>query len=376
MVAEKCLLYKLLRQALGCETDCSLPEGIDWSALVAFATKQGVAALAYDGLQKCYEANAGLVLPLDNEQKEVKYDWFGAVLEIEMQCEKQWKAVSALGEKFMDAGLRTLVLKGFFLGECYPVPWHRYSCDFDCFLIGNGPVYDRSAYEEGNRLMETEGVEVRRFHYKHSSFKFMETNVENHQFLTGWRGSKRWKRFEQELEEMLEKEGALRPLEGTVLLVGPPMFNALFITRHAHQHFLIEEGISLRHVCDWAMFLRRYGQELDWDAFLAECARYGMVHFAESLTRLASHVCGVVAPDSYSDTYELTYADHQMLNDILAFGDRKGKEERSNYKGGRVGMALRIIRSRWKFRLFSDESALGCALRYAWGFLFDKHPTL
>ena len=73
------VLYKLLRIAFGTETNLSVPEGVDWPALVALATEQGVAALAYDGLQKCYEANPGLVLSLDNEQKAVKYDWFGAV---------------------------------------------------------------------------------------------------------------------------------------------------------------------------------------------------------------------------------------------------------------------------------------------------------
>ena len=301
---------------------------------------------------------------------------------------EQWKAVSALGEKFRDAGLRTLVLKGFSLGECYPVPWHRHSCDFDCFLMGNGPANDRSAYEAGNRLMEAEGVKVDRDYYKHSSFVFKGTKVENHLFLTGWRGSKRWKRFELELEEMLGAEGALRPLDGTALLVGSPMFNALFLTRHAQLHFLIEDGISLRHVCDWAMFLRRYGQELDWNAFLATCSCYGMARFAASLTRLAGYVCGVPAPGS-SGSSDLNDADRRMLNDILTLGERGGQSEKSNLPGGRagkeekpnslsgrLGIALRILRSRWKFRLFSDESALSCVLRYARGCLFEKHPKL
>ena len=89
---------------------------------------------------------------------------------------------------------------------------------------------------------------------------------------------------------MLEAPGALRPLEGSSLLVGPPLFNALFLTRHAHQHFLVEEGISLRHVCDWAMFLKRYRQEFDWEEFMSICSRYGLSRFVESMTRLAEYV--------------------------------------------------------------------------------------
>lgn len=362
-------LFKLIRIGVGTEAPepgtAEALTGVDWPALVALATEQGVAALAYDGLQKCYEAVPGLVLPLDRVLKQVKYDWFGSMLNVEIQYEQKWKSASELGELFRSNGLKTLVLKGLSLASCYPVPQHRYSCDFDCFLMGDGPVKDRSAYEQGNRLMEAEGVKVDRFHYKHSSIKYKGVNVENHQFLTGWRGSRKWKGFEVELEEMLEGEGALRPLEGTCLLVGPPMFNALFLTRHAHQHFLIEEGISLRHVCDWAMFLRRYRDNLDWNGFQSVCRRYGLERFAASMTRLAVYVCGI---ETCSVSGELQPEDRMLLKDIL--------EAKEGAGGGRLGMGLRILRSRWKFRLFSDESTLGCVLRYAWGYLFDKNPKL
>ena len=365
-------LFKLLRIAFGTEAEASVPEGVDWPALVAFATKQGVAAMAYDGLTKCYEANPGLVLPLDRELKQTKYDWFGAVLNVEVQCEKQWKAVTELGEKFRAIGLKTLVLKGFSVGECYPVPQHRYSCDFDCFLMGAGTVTDRSAFEQGNLAMEAEGVEVKRSFYKHSSFHFKGTNVENHQFLTGWRGSARWKRFELELESMLEGEGALRPLDslsghsGDVdLLVGPPLFNALFLTRHAHQHFLIQEGITLRHVCDWAMFLKCYRSEFDWDEFMSICSRYGLSRFVESMTRVAGYVCGGAdAPIS------LTPIDRRLLDDTLSLNNDSGE------KRNRIGIAIGILRSGWKFRKFSDETRLGCLLRYVTGFFFDRKPRL
>ena len=127
------------------------------------ATEQGVAALAYDGLQKCYKADPKLTLPLDRELKAVKYDWFGSTLNVEMEYEKQWKAVSSLSKAFAAEGLRTVVLKGFALSACYPVPQHRYSCDFDCFLMGEGPVTDREAFELGNRTMEAGGRKAEGF---------------------------------------------------------------------------------------------------------------------------------------------------------------------------------------------------------------------
>ena len=360
-----------MRIAFGAESDLSVSEGVDWPALVALATEQGVAALAYDGLQKCYEADPKLSLPLDRELKAVKYDWFGSTLNVEMEYEKQWKAVSSLSKMFAAEGLRTIVLKGFALSSCYPVLQHRYSCDFDCFLICDGPVTDRSAFEQGNRVMEVAGAKVDRSFYKHSSAKFEDVKVENHLFLVGWRGSRRWKRFEVELEQMLEVPGALHALSDTDLLVGPPLFNALFFMRHAQVHFLIEEGISLRHVCDWAMFLHHYGQELDWPAFKSYCDRYGLSRLAASLTRLAGHVCGIPTPSGYDlDPADLTTDDRRLLDDILALG------KHSSQPKTRLGTALRILRSGWKFRAFSDETPLGCLFRYVWGYLVVRIPKL
>ena len=219
-------------------------------------------------------------------------------------------------------------------------------------------------------------MKVDRSFYKHSSAKFKDVKVENHLFLVGWRGSARWKRFELELERMLEAPGALRPLEGSSLLVGPPLFNALFLTRHAQVHFLIEDGISLRHVCDWAMFLKRYRQEFDWEEFMSICSRYGLSRFVESMTRLAEYVCSVPASAESArqrgaaDPSRLTPADRRMLDDILTIGERSGSV------GGRLGIALRILRSGWKFHLFSDETRLGCLLRYVWGYFFVKDLKL
>lgn len=367
------VLFKLLRIALGgVSPEAGALKHIDWASLVDLATKQCVAAIANDGLEKCFKADPSLALPLDRDLKPVIYSWFGSTLNLEIKNENQRTAVSSLGALLSNAGLRTLVLKGFALAECYPVPEHRYASDFDCFLMmGTGLVTDRSAFEKGNRTLEDAGVIVDRSFYKHSSGMFKNVLVENHQFLVGWRGSVRWKRFELELERMLEAPDALHSLSNTDLLVGPPLFNALFFTRHAQVHFLIDNGILLRHVCDWAMFLRRYSPELDWHEFQTYCSRYGLSHFAQSMTRIAGFVCGISTPLGPHFKYsELYPADRRLLNDILSC------VQCSSQPKSRVGKALRILRSGWKFRLFSDETSLGCLFRYIWGYFFAKDLML
>lgn len=43
-------------------------------------------------------------------------------------------------------------------------------------------------------------------------------------------------------------------------------FNALFLTAHAMNHFLYE-SIKVRHVLDWALFIKTEHDNVDWTIF-------------------------------------------------------------------------------------------------------------
>lgn len=348
------ILYQLLFVALGGGRLYSLPEDVDWKTVIDLSCDQGVAPFCVDGLQMYYDAFPAMELSLDTPELEMlKYEWFGQSLSTEMQYDTQWRAAQKLATIFADEGIKTIALKGFVISECYPVPSHRYSCDFDCYL---------SDYEAGNKLMESRGIQVNRFHYKHSSFNFKGMSVENHHYVTAWRGSARWKKFELLLQSLLADD-SLEPIGETCLLRPCPLFNALFFIRHANLHFLVEGGITLRYVCDWGMFLKKYRSELDWEKFLAICEEYGLKPFAESMTRLSDYVC-------FSADTELTSADKRLLEDILSVAEHVEDAQ------GRFPMAFAMLRNRWKFRLFSGESRFVCLANFVKGYLFEKDPTL
>ena len=46
----------------------------------------------------------------------------------------QKKASVEMASLFASNGIRTYVLKGMVVSECYPKPQHRVSADVDCFL--------------------------------------------------------------------------------------------------------------------------------------------------------------------------------------------------------------------------------------------------
>lgn len=337
--------------------------GVSISFILEYAMSQGVEAIAYDGLQKAYETTPEVAEYLDKpENRTLKYDWFGQALSAEVKYDKQFKAASELSALWASHGIRAVVMKGFAYARFYPVPQHRHCSDLDCYL------FDR--WEDGNTLVEETGVKVRRDFYKNSSFTFKGLFVENHRFCSPVRGGRRRKEYEFFLHSLLE-QGPLTPLEGTDFLCPPPMFDTVFFMSHAQNHFLAEGGIQLRHICDWAMLMKVYASVLDWDVFLANCNRFGLRKFAESISQVAKKVCGVDIPFECPVREK---ADDAMLEEIMNPTSIKVEFDRG-WKT-RWQLIRSMLKSGWKYRLYSNQTMFGALLGSAWAYLFEKNPEL
>ena len=59
----------------------------------------------------------------------------------------------------------------------------------------------------------------------------------------------------------------------------------MFLTYHACAHF-ITEGLRLKQVLDWAVFLQKEQDNVDWDEFYAFCDRHHLRRFAEAITTI------------------------------------------------------------------------------------------
>ena len=358
MTVEQETLFKLLRIALGNECDYSLPLSLDWKAIIDMSFEQGVAALAVDGLQKIYDANPNLNLDLDKpELEDLKYEWFGEVMNVEQDFAIQWTAACNLAELFKDAGIKTYVLKGFSIAKYYPIPEHRSCCDFDCFLANDAD----SAFELSNQLLEKRGFEIDKKHYKHYSFVYNGLHVENHRFCTGIRGKKWLKEFEGYLQGVLASSD--KCLDGSCIIEPPTLFNSLFFIQHAHNHFL-HEGITLRHLCDWAVLMDRIGDDVI--EFEKVCQKYGLKIFKDSLTRLVRRwLCG--------EDIALEKQDMRLLDDIYL---KRPALDSGNGFAFRRQLVKNELSSAWKYHYFSARPMLVELAQQTWGYLFDKNPEI
>lgn len=260
-------------------------------------------------------------------------------------------AAKSFAKLYADNGVKTLVLKGLVFSECYPNPSHRSSCDLDCYLADD--------YEKGNLLVEQAGVAVDRDYFKNSSFTYKGLHVENHHFFTAFRGSRKAKEYEKLLHQEI-KSGETRQIFDSDLMSPPVMFSALFCISHAQTHFLTE-SITLRHILDWALFRKHHYGEIDWPHFESICKEYGMWKFAQTFTRIGLFLLGEA---EYSS---LTAIDLRLLDDTL-YGPR---EEKQTGMKRRVQLVLKSLRSGWKYRYFSDQSALKNVVQRVVGY-FEK----
>ena len=329
---------------------------IDWNALETLAAQHGLSAVLVDGVERLPEGH--------RPSKEVILQWIGEVLQGE-SIDSLQRAVSAdMAKLFHSNGIKTYILKGAIVAECYPKPSHRVSSDVDCYLLPDNGDFD--AWTFGNDLIRSKGFKVNTEFYKNSSFDISGVLVENHQFLTPFRGNDKLARFEIVLESLLKQDKGLDRIDGSFLYRPPVMVSALFLIEHVYSHFL-HEGLTWRHVLDWMMFIKKHKKNINWTEFDAFIDEFGFRRFYESFSRLGEYLLGEIQePD-------LSKLDKKMLADVWAPLDLH--ETTEGWKG-KVVLAGNTWRARWKYHYFSDISWIRALWIQAYGVLFDKNPKL
>lgn len=355
-------LYKLLRIAIGNCDDLSLPEDVSFLDVMELSEKVGVNGLIVSGFQLMVDN--GLRLATASKEDKVRLKtWIGLSMMLEQKSMLQWGATQKLVDLYARHGIATVGLKGMTVAQWYPNPMHRESCDFDCFLLkkeADGKV--GFAYEEGNRIVEAEGVSVDRNIYVHSVFEYKGLVVENHHYLAAMKLSKRHRKMDELLRSLLLVE-PLQPVLGSQLMMGSPMFNAVFLTHHAHRHML-NEYMPLKLLCDWALFIKN-NSKLNWSLYQEYMGEFGMLRFAQSMTRLACKLLGANVPFTLTSDDE---AD-SFLEECIWQLPTEGASGKSLF-ARRLGIITNLMYARKRYKVFYDCSSFHMIIQYVRGYLF------
>lgn len=249
------MLFALLRSALNAvPVNTAVFSGVSsalWRECYKLAARQGVMALAWDGIN---------ALPDELQPpKALKLPWAMAVEKYENRYRTYCRTVAELSEYYAAHGIVTVQMKGVGLSAYYPVPAHREGGDIDIFTYSAdlSKLNDTEANRLADRLMEEKGIAVDFEHSeKHSVFYYKGIPIENHKTFVNSEMYRVAVKTDRLLKELLAPVPVQLCGEHKILIPSPA-FNTLFLAFHAAQHYA--RGLALHHLCDWACLLNKYG---------------------------------------------------------------------------------------------------------------------
>jgi hypothetical protein len=276
----------------------------DWEHCCAIAAKQGVLALAWEGVQS---------LPKDLQPpKQLKFKWAMSVDKYEARHRRYCQTVQELQQLYKEYGIVAVQMKGVGFSAGYSQPHHREGGDIDIFTYSAdiSRMSHREANSLADKLMVQMGNHVEMHGYKHSNFYYKGVPVENHKYFLNVQINRKFLGYLNELLLQVLEPRTAKLYNGEFnILVPSPMFNTLFISCHAFQHY--GSGITLHHLYDWATILKNHGLhlpcELKNEKFLRAIA--AMTHLCNKYLGTSVDLYGY--PDGYKEMSD------EMLKEML-----------------------------------------------------------
>lgn len=240
------------------------PQNAQWQAIKALADEQGLTAVMLDGLERLPDSF--------RPSKEYLLEWIGEVLQNYEQRYAQYeKAIGSLAKWHNENGLKMMLLKGYACSLDWPKPNHRPCGDIDIWQFGKQKDADEL-------LAKDKGVKIDGSHHHHTVFEWQGFTVENHYDFINIYAHKTGKEQEAIFKELGQDNSNHIELDGEMVYL--PSFNlhALFLIRHLANHFVSME-ITLRQVLDWAFFVEKHTNKIDWTWLVGLLEKYHLKDF-------------------------------------------------------------------------------------------------
>ena len=163
-----------------------------------------------------------------------------------------------------DNGIPAVLLKGSGLALNYPIPELRQCGDIDLYV---GEEHYLKAYDlmqgAADSLADAEEIWID----KNFSAMFGEIEVEIHRIAEEHPEASLDRKLQQFTRDYLRSAPVMIRLQDELIETPSDTFNALYVFFHLYRHFMIR-GVGLRQVCDWMLFMRHRGCNVDTEALL------------------------------------------------------------------------------------------------------------
>ena len=266
---------QLVRLGIGAGGDVSLPEVIDWPAIKALASRQGLSAIILDSIERIPE---GLRPP-----RVETLQWIGEMLHnYEHRYEYYRKVIGEMAGFYNAHSLKMMVLKGYACSLNWPKPEHRPCGDIDIWQFGE--------YKKADALVTAEkGIKVDSSHHHHTVFSWRGITVENHYDFVNVHHHKSNVELEKLFKELGQDDTHSVDVCGQKVYLPSPNLHALFLLKHTMSHFSTTH-ITLRQMLDWAFHVQAHSKEIDWPWLEGGMEEYHLTDFFNYLMVLPNAI--------------------------------------------------------------------------------------
>lgn len=356
------VLLQLVTKAINKDYALALDEfkDVDWEKVLKLSVRQSVVGVAYDAIES---------LPVELRPKRpTLLRWVGYVARMEGAYENYKETIFSLADFYTENGYKMMLLKGYGLSSCYPVPERRPTGDIDIFLVREGatpPFGQKDVWKEADRVLRDKlGIKVDNTHHHHSVFVYKRYSVENHFDFINVYDHKSSRKFEKLIKKMAAEGYKVHP-ECPNLYLPNDDFNALFLLKHCSGHFASTE-INLRQVLDWLLFIRTHHDAIDWKRLYASLQEFGLVRFANILSAIGVSYLGMSSDEFYAVEKDEALV-LRVLKDIMS-------PEFKEHESGTLISGLwikprRFWHNRWKHRFCYRDSFVS-------GFIWSTYAKL
>lgn len=213
------------------------------------------------------------------------------------------------------AGVPCIILKGFGSAIYYPDPLMRSMGDVD-FLV------DTDDFELASKALIENGYEATgKNHDVHDVFLGKVCRCEMHFQPSGIPKGKAGVKVRKYLRDIFEKARTVQTELGEITV--PSVFHhGLIILLHMCHH-LTGDGLGLRHLCDWAVYLSTVGEDEFLRMFENVLKDIGLWEFAKTMTFISCEYLGLPGMDWARDT-DKKLADYILIDIIIGgnFGQK------------------------------------------------------
>ncbi len=306
-IVEQQLLAIIKATLWGTKPEASLFHGADWNAIDEIAKLQTVRGLLIDGIS---------LLPskfMPNE--ELVMDFVGQQRRIEVQNIAHREAIIKIDQALQNKGITVAFMKGQMTALRYPSPLHRQPGDIDF-------VVSKEKFSDTLDILDTIGKVDRSIIHEHHGMAWVDgITVEPHYKVHNYQRPSTDKAMQEMFMDIYPDQLAKADIDGHQVHIFPPTFESVFLISHMVNH-VYEEGLGLRQVIDYATFLNKCADCINWvkhDDYL-NCMRM------ERAFRIFSCICvdylGLSRPSQIKPfSNDEKYWAMKMINDILAVGN-------------------------------------------------------